>query len=415
MSTKHKNRHRGATQLPSAGPKTVAGTFRMVVAANPGSEVTLAPELDLVKAALLYGDEVTLLSPVTTMFLRVEGLQRFSVRQQLELIRRVAPVLVEPDQLSEFQAGLAKVDDLLRTSAGGGSLGDHFLRAAVLQQFEPVLQELQHAIQGLSHRAGVDQLAPARANGLVKIESTDPGDALDLLVYCVMSAKLAGTGQRHDNPYAHRIVEQFVDKLSRYLSSGREYLIFDEPIASLTEAAIREGLFAPAKGPVGRSAQAMTASALLGRLPTFPSATVDEVLDIRTELAPALIRFRSAMVTIAKTFTSAPWQSGFEDEVHDAWVETVWPAVEAIYSSVQDNTSLLSLAAGMAGAVNTSWPGLAIVGAGLLGHAGAVAAVGGAFSGGVPLLQALRDQRSTGRDIRMQPFYFLYAVEHSLS
>jgi len=39
----------------------------MVVAANPGSEMTVAPELDLVKAALLYGDKVTLVSPVTTM------------------------------------------------------------------------------------------------------------------------------------------------------------------------------------------------------------------------------------------------------------------------------------------------------------------------------------------------------------
>ena len=43
----------------------------------------------------------------------------------------------------------------------------------------------------------------------------------------------------------------FVQKLSKHLSSGREYLIFDEPIANLTEAAIREGLFSPAKGPAG--------------------------------------------------------------------------------------------------------------------------------------------------------------------
>ena len=119
----------------------------------------------------------------------------------------------------------------------------------------------------------------------------------------------------------------FVQKLSKHLSSGREYLIFDEPIANLTEAAIREGLFSPAKGPAGHSAQAMTASALMGRLPTFPNATVDEVLDIRTELAPSLTQFRAAMVTISKTFKSTAWEAHFEDEVHDAWVESVLPAV----------------------------------------------------------------------------------------
>jgi hypothetical protein len=68
----------------------------MVVAANPGSLITVAPEQDLVKAALLYGDRVTLLSPVTTMLLRVEGLGHLSARQQIELARRVAPIVLPP-------------------------------------------------------------------------------------------------------------------------------------------------------------------------------------------------------------------------------------------------------------------------------------------------------------------------------
>jgi hypothetical protein len=200
-----------------------------------------------------------------------------------------------------------------------------------------------------------------------------------------------------------------------HLSSGREYLIFDERIADLTQAAIREGLFSPAKGPAGRSAQAMTASALMGRLPTFPNATVDEVLDIRTELASSLTQFRAAMVTISKSFTSAAWEVDFEDEVHDAWIESVLPAVEAIDASVKDNRSLLTLANGITGATNASYPGLAIVAAGLLGHAGAVAGIGAGLSGTAPLLQALRDRRTANNDIRMQPFYFLYAVEQSLT
>jgi hypothetical protein len=386
----------------------------MVVAANPGAELTVAAELDLVKAALLYGDRVTLLSPITTMFLRVEGLQWFSARQQIELLRRVAPVLTDADQLPHFEQGLAQVDEFLRGSARGGTLGDQILRAGLLKQFEPIQHELADTVRDMKAQIGVDQLAAARSKGLVQIEKADPGDALDLLVSCVTAAKLAESGQRHDDPYTNRIADDFVGKLSKHLSSGREYLIFDEPIANLTEAAVREGLFNPAKGPAGRSAQAMTASALMGRLPTFPSATVDEVLDIRTELAPALAQFRGAMVAISNTFTSAPWESNFEDQVHDAWVETVLPAVEAIDSSIQDNRSILSLAAGVAETINWSLPGLAIVAAGLLGRAGAATALGGAVSGAAPLLQALRDRRAAARDIRMQPFYFLYSAEHAL-
>jgi len=328
----------------------------MVVAANPGSTVSVAPELDLVKAALLYGDKVAIISPVTTMFLRVEGLERFSPLQQLELLRRVAPILLPAADLPAFQEGIEGVDDFLRRSARSGSLGDRLLRAGVLQKFAPAQQVLSDAVQEIGNDAGIDQLTRARARGLVQIENADPGDAMDLLVSCILSAKLAQTGQHNDDSHTDRIVETFVEKLSRHLFSGREYLIFDEPIARLTEAAIREGLFTPAKGAAGRCAQAMTASGLMGRLPTFPATTVDEVIDIRTELAPALTQFRSAMVTIAKTFSSAAWESDFEDEVHDAWVETVLPAVERIETSVRDNHSLLSLATGITGAATRRTP-----------------------------------------------------------
>jgi len=388
----------------------------MVVGANPGSAVTVVPELDLVKAALLYGDKVTLISPVTTMFLQIEGLKHFSPRQELELARRVAPILMPPEEVPAFERGIGAVDEFLRTTArGSGTLGQQLLRAGLLQKFAPIQRKLSEAVREIGDEAGIDQLGLARAKGLLEIESADPGDEMDLLVSCIRFAKLAETGEPNEDTYIGRIVETFIDKLSKHLSSGREYLIFDQPIANLTEAAIRTGLFSPAKGPTGRSAQAMTASALMGQLPTFPSATVDEVIDIRRELAASLTQFRSAMVTIAKTFTSAPWESDFEDEVHDAWVETVLPALEVVDGSVRDNKSLLSLAVGMAGAAKTALPGLVIVAAGLHGHAGGVEMFGGVTSVTAPLLQALRNRRDGNSAIRMQPFYFLYDVEQSLS
>ncbi len=387
----------------------------MVVAANPGSDLTAAPELDLVKAALLYGDEVTLLSPVTTMLLRVENLEKFSPSQQLALMRRVAPILMAEDDVPEFERSLDEISGYLRASARGASLGDVLLRAGLREQFKPMQRQLSEAVRDICTRAGVDQLARARASGLLDIESADPGDAFDLLVSCIRSAKLAESGEREDDPHTNRIIDSFVGKLSRHLSSGREYLIFDEPIANLTSAAISEGLFSPAKGPAGRCAQAMTASALMGRLPTFPLATVDEVLDIRKDLAPSLTRFRGAMVTIAKGFASSAWESDFEDEVHDAWVETVAPAIEQIGASVQQNHSLLSFAADVVRAGKDAYPGLTVVAAGLLGHAHTVAALGGAFTVAAPVLQALRDHRDAASEVRMQPFYFLYAAERSLS
>jgi hypothetical protein len=152
----------------------------------------------------------------------------------------------------------------------------------------------------------------------------------------------------------------------------------------------------------------------MSRLPTFPTATVDEVLDIRSELAPSLRRFRGAMVTVSKTFTSKPWQSDFLDEVHDAWVEKVHPAIEAIEESVREDHSLLAMAADYVRAANTSLPGLALVGAGLLGHADVAQALGGVFQAPRRCSRSFAIVAAHGNDVRMQPFYFLYRAEGAL-
>jgi hypothetical protein len=78
MSPRKRERHR----------KSAVDSFRMVVAARPDSGITVAPELALTKAALLYGDTVSLLSPVTTMLLRVEALGGLSIEQLLALVKR---------------------------------------------------------------------------------------------------------------------------------------------------------------------------------------------------------------------------------------------------------------------------------------------------------------------------------------
>jgi hypothetical protein len=134
--------------------------------------------------------------------------------------------------------------------------------------------------------------------------------------------------------------------------------------------------------------------------------------EICAEMAGPLTQFRSAMVTVSRSFTSAPWESAFHDELHDAWTETVSPALEAIEASVRDNRSLLTLAAGAAGEAKATLPGLLLMAAGLHSHTDAATAAGGALSASLPLL---RDRRTEARNIRMKPFYFLYTVNHSLS
>ncbi len=124
--------------------------------------------------------------------------------------------------------------------------------------------------------------------------------------------------------------------------------------------------------------------------------------------------FRSEMVSISRDFVSEAWEADSEDSQQDAWVEKVSPALQAIEESVRENKSLLELATGVAGHINASYPGLVIAGGSVMGHVGGVAAVGGAMSAVSPLLLALKTRREKSREIRMQPFYFLYSVERAL-
>jgi hypothetical protein len=73
------------------------------------------------------------------------------------------------------------------------------------------------------------------------------------------------------------------------------------------------------------------------------------------------------MVTAAKGMSHAEaWDAGFDDEVHDLWVETVHPAVQAIEEAVRENKSLLSFAADTSGAAKAAFPGLVLIGAGMV-------------------------------------------------
>ncbi len=333
------------------------------------------------------------------MFLGVESWAQASLETQIQLIRKVGPYL------STDASSVETLDEMLRNADSRG-------RAKIRQRFKPTLDTLGIELRKISADGGVDALSEARAKGLLKIEAVNPGTAIDLIAQCMITASLHEEGKTNSETKA--LVDTFLGKLSDRLSSGREYLILDEEVANLTRAAIAARVLTPARGPAGRSAQAMIASGLMAKLPTFPDATVDEVLDIRSELAPALTQFRAAMVTLSKSFTDPAWETGFEDEVHDAWVESVNPALAAIDESVQENKSLLTRATDVTGAVRGMSPGLGIFGAGAVGHEPVTTVAGGAAAVAGAALQAFRKRSSDSREIKMQPFYFLYALNRGL-
>jgi hypothetical protein len=396
-----------------AGARGAGGpdALRIVVAASPGGELSIRREVDLAKAALLYGDKVVLLSPATTMVATVESFPSLPIGAQLRLLKNVAPYFSDESGTDitplvvELEQGMAR---------NRRSPGSKILRAEFSRRLTSAFRPISEKVEEMLVDAGANDLALARKRNLVEIESAGSMDAVDYLAYCIISAKLAASGAGKENPQTTELVEAFVEKLTQHLSSGRDYLVFDDAVARLVDAAVREGAVRPTTGSKGRSRQVMTAATLMTRLPTFPEATVDELLDIREELTDPITRFRSAMVTMGRSFTAEAWEPDFGDQVHDAWIETIQPAVLDIEEAVRQNTSLATRAAGVAGALNTSFPGLMLVSAGVVDHASAPTVTGAALSIAAPVLQAIREHRAADQEIRARPFYFLYGLSRSL-
>jgi hypothetical protein len=197
-------------------------------------------------------------------------------------------------------------------------------------RFQPLGDKVREVLAD----AGVDELSQARQNGVIEIDRADSRDSVEFLADCVISAAQGGSSHRNQTA-SQAIIARFLDKLSDYLSSGTDYLVLDEAIGRLVDAAVREGVVTPSAGPTKRSAEATGAAAFMSRLPSFPDASIDELLDIRQELSGPVTRFRSAMVTLAREFTAASWEPEFGGELHDAWVGTVAPAVLDIEEAVR--------------------------------------------------------------------------------
>jgi hypothetical protein len=72
----------------------------VVITTSPSSELNLGREIELVKAALLYGNAVTLMNPVAAMLARVSHLNSLSDVELFDLLATIAPYMEGADPAS---------------------------------------------------------------------------------------------------------------------------------------------------------------------------------------------------------------------------------------------------------------------------------------------------------------------------
>ncbi len=286
-----------------------------VLSAAETSDFDLTSELRLVKAALLYADRVTLVSPKMAMLGAVstlmEGTEQERTRRLLEL---VVPLSDDP------RAGTV-VGTIRRRKGKQRPPRLLLLEAQFLRSLAPAVAEAGRVIEGFRDQPGVAELTRARDAGVLDLDGLgiDPNPFLTEALHMARGDQLP-RGKSSD------LIVRLMLKLSTVVGpSALSYPMFDEQVTGFLRSAESEGRMLPLDPRA--ATEPHLAASFIGRMRTFPDARVDEILDVRRELAGPLTRFRSAVAGMARELEETPVDAAFARTADALYRETVAPAL----------------------------------------------------------------------------------------
>ncbi len=393
------------TERPSPGSE-----MRFVVGSAAGARedspenFDLSHEVNLVKAALLYADRVELVSAGASMLYGFVALGSVPPEDRLALVREHAPsnagTRISDENLQIMDLAMGRGSPELRRAIGERRLAEvrKGLQAVTDAGWEEIKRDAEERFDSYNARG----LGEAVDSGLLEIH-TFGGNTV--------SGMLAMTQEGHTvEATIEDILREYVERASIAID-GPGYPLFEDLLGRLVDEAVREGLILPSLAAVHRGRHGELAGDLLGRLPLFEGATVDEVLDIRRALERHLRGFRSAVSGFSREIQSAAWEPGFAGEADVLFREKVEPEVEGIEEAVRENRSYAELGRRVlssGGFVRASFGAL-------LGGASELGALSGLALGiGVSGVQALVDQYNRTRELRGNQLYFYYGARELL-
>lgn len=309
---------RARRQLRSRFQASVAdGTLRIVIATTPTtgpSGVTLAPDLHLIRAALLYADHVELISPTATMTSGLDEIRAGGSAAYVALLASLDDDTLRHLAKNQNISGMRSVIDQLREFQQLNRTAKRNLAPATLAHYQGLdnyFQELfaeagTHPIEQQLSDAGHAEIDEALASGLLTIN------------HSVTKGLLNG-----DSTELGRI---YGEMLQDVLAKGNA-LLLDEEMSSIVERMIAEGLVEQSATGMSRSAKAGAGTGLIARLPAFPNAKIGQVLEARAQLDAPLGRYRRAVKEYSQKLKSGPFSALLEDELDDLWTEDIQPSV----------------------------------------------------------------------------------------
>jgi hypothetical protein len=361
--------------------------MNIVIGVAPTSKFSLDTELRLIKPSLLYGDRVTLYSPATSLVAMAAAIGELTEDQQVDFLAQVVPE-VSPEQADDTLLVINAFRELRRKRRR--SREEILVVEKVRRQLRVAWEMIRERMDQMIASSGANELVPAIEMGLLEV---------DVLL-------------REDEFSLEQLLQEFLDRLAKSLTSDVAYPLFDDQAGSLVEAQVAEGLIVPTGSAEARGRQVGAAAAFMSRLPAFPGATVSEVLDIRDELRDPLVRFRAAMAEVTRLLAARSFEGGFAGEVEQIYVEKVGTALIEIGEAVQANRYLRQLLGESTTDLKTILTGVLTFG--LTCTSDMAPLIAGSAAAATAVVTAAWKTTAERRQIRQQRFYLLYETQQLL-
>ena len=168
--------------------------------------------------------------------------------------------------------------------------------------------ELAGVVETMMVDSGAGELMPAIDSGLVT---------------------LSASGFTDDSTAdSDAVMDNWLVLLRGLLVDRKTRLVLDDQVGSLASSLIREGEVEPHRLTIRHPGEAAVGSGLVARLPAFPDAPLDEILDLRYDLAGPLGRYRAAVVRLSDRLHAGPFDEELSAEMDDLWATDVRPALD---------------------------------------------------------------------------------------
>lgn len=385
-------------------------------------ELDLSHDITLLKAALLYADEIEII-----------GMMEYALG------------ILIPQIINSPKGGFDCIEKLLPLfeSLGSQEVQNVVMQTrAILEQMQPFLhfknkkmrnkQEMQVAINiGRMENVIISELKKVIDNLSESSHLNELQELINTKIVSISNYSL----QVFD---VDRMSEKYLEKICQIATSKNAFPVFDSITTDLINSIINLGIINTGNMNKEVANHAGIANGILSTLPSLAEAEFNELVEIKKELFNPLQNFRKSIFDFSKEIESAPWDNDFQYDCLKLYHTKVVPQINEINALIRDNGIIKNIArnalkdssirasasvvAGGLSTVITASQNIVDVSAIITGIIKSGATIGttaavvtGLLKSGDIALTAYNDYKSIKQKIEGNSMYFYYKASEALN